>query len=285
MLKQRVITALVLLALLLPTLFAADVRPFMGLTLLLIAAAAWEWARLNHLNDWAAVASGLGCGLACLGLWFGGMAQTTTPTLWWGCALLWPVLLVVLLRGGVEAWTLWPRALRLVGGWVAMSLAWLAVAQARALGVHFLLSALSLVWVADIGAYFVGRAVGGRWVDRKLAPRISPGKSWEGAVGGALAVLVLGAFWQALETNLGWSQPSLYKRLWDHGPAMFAVALLGLCAISVAGDLVESLVKRSAGVKDSSALLPGHGGVLDRIDAIIPTIPLVLFLVSLSTRE
>ncbi|GAB4214897.1 MAG: phosphatidate cytidylyltransferase [Rhodoferax sp.] len=281
MLKQRIVTALVMLALLLPALFATDTRFFMGLTLLLIAAAAWEWARLNHIVGSSAQLAGAGCALACLGLWAWGWTHAVTPALWWMCGLVWPVLAFVLLRAGVESWTRFPRALRAAGGWLALGVTWLAVAQARSLGVNFLLSALALVWAADIAAYFFGRALGGRLVKRKLAPSISPGKSWEGALGGVLGVLLLGFLWQTLDTLWAAPQPSLYSRLWAQGAGVFVVTLLGLTAISVAGDLMESLVKRSAGVKDSSALLPGHGGVLDRIDAIIPTVPLVLFSISI----
>ncbi|HEY0062963.1 MAG TPA: phosphatidate cytidylyltransferase [Telluria sp.] len=133
----------------------------------------------------------------------------------------------------------------------------------------FLLSVLALVWIADIGAYFSGKAFG----KRKLAPTISPGKSWEGAIGGGIAVLVLfslvilfGGPW-LLDTFV----VQLHARL---GWAATLGILLVLTAASVVGDLFESQLKRRAGVKDSSNLLPGHGGVLDRIDALIPTLPL-----------
>jgi phosphatidate cytidylyltransferase len=132
---------------------------------------------------------------------------------------------------------------------------------------------MAIVWVADIGAYFAGRAFG----RHKLAPSISPGKSWEGVAGGMFAVLVLGAA-AALTPALADSfQSQLLARYgWPLWIAMTCV----LVAASVAGDLFESMMKRRAGIKDSSNLLPGHGGVLDRIDALIPTMPLAFLLSS-----
>jgi len=144
----------------------------------------------------------------------------------------------------------------------------LSVAQARSVGINFLLSVLCLVWMADVAAYFGGRAFG----RRKLAPSISPGKSSEGVWSGMLGVLALAAVWIWLDTRGGFDGPSVYTRLWQTlGGLGMLVALLSLCALSVVGDLVESLVKRAAGAKDSSRLLPGHGGVLDRVDALMFT--------------
>jgi phosphatidate cytidylyltransferase len=146
-----------------------------------------------------------------------------------------------------------------------------------------LLSVLTLVWIADVAAYFVGRALGGRFIGRKLAPAISPGKSWEGALGGALAVLVLGVVWVLVEIDLALpiQERGIQGQLLDrHGAVLLALALLFLTAMSIVGDLVESLLKRNAGVKDSSGLLPGHGGVLDRVDALLPVLPLAMMLLS-----
>lgn len=139
-----------------------------------------------------------------------------------------------------------------------------------------LLSVLCLVWMADVAAYFGGKALG----RRKLAPAISPGKSWEGVYSGMLGVLLLALVWGGGEGQGWWSGPSLYGALWSLGPVVAALGLLLLVIMSVCGDLLESLVKRSAGVKDSSALLPGHGGVLDRVDALLPVLPLAMMLAS-----
>ncbi len=276
MLWQRVITAVVLLALLLPTLWVAAPWPFALLTLLLIAAAGWEWSRLNGVAALAAV--GPGMLLALAGLWAvdTGSVARVPPSAWYGSAAAWLVLGALVLRGGPTAWPRWPAVLRLALGLMALWVAWLALAQARAVGVNFLLSAMCLVWVADIGAYAAGRAFG----RRKLAPTISPGKSWEGVAGGMACVLVLAALW-ALVIDARWpvDSASLYSQLvarfgWS-GLVLLAVLLAGF---SVVGDLFESLVKRAAGAKDSSRLLPGHGGVLDRIDALLPVLPIAMAL-------
>ena len=181
---------------------------------------------------------------------------------------------------GVAAWAGHSRTLRQLAGLVALWLAWLAVAQARTVGVNFLLSILLLVWVADIFAYFAGRALGGRFSRAKLAPSISPGKSWEGVWGGMIGVLALAFGWQAADKVYAATVPSLFSHLGSHGDWLLLVGALFLAAMSVVGDLFESLVKRSAGVKDSSGLLPGHGGVLDRVDALLPTLPLAMMLFS-----
>jgi phosphatidate cytidylyltransferase len=274
MLRQRVITAVVLLALLLPAMAYSSSLPFAVLTLLLMAAAGWEWGRLNGLD---ARRAGMAAALLAVvllllhGRWGG---QTLGASFWTLLTLLWVAVLVVALRQGVSAWVHWPRPLRWLFGYAVLAAAWWALVSLHAQGLAMLLSALLLVWVADIAAYFGGKA----WGRRRLAPQISPGKSWEGALCGALAVLVLAAVWAALARGaLGAVlQPALYPALVAQQGWLALPLLLGLTALSVAGDLFESLVKRSAGVKDSSGLLPGHGGVLDRIDALLPVLPAVM---------
>jgi phosphatidate cytidylyltransferase len=176
-----------------------------------------------------------------------------------------------------------PLQIRLWGGVLALLVAWMAVMQARAVGINFLFSVFVLVWVADIAAYFSGRGLGGKLFRNKLAPSISPGKTWEGALGGAVGVLVLAFVWIAVEERTAPASVSLYARLELVGYGFLLVSVLFLTAMSVVGDLVESLFKRLAGVKDSSALLPGHGGVLDRLDALIPTLPLAMMIATLGT--
>jgi phosphatidate cytidylyltransferase len=132
--------------------------------------------------------------------------------------------------------------------------------------------------MADVAAYFGGKAFG----RRKLAVAISPGKSWEGVWSGMVGVLLLSLFWVWLDGHAPVDGPSLYTRLYSTlGLLAMAPALLALCALSVVGDLIESLVKRAAGAKDSSRLLPGHGGVLDRVDALLPVLPAALALITL----
>lgn len=273
MLKQRVITALVLLAILLPALFYRTPTPFCGLALVLIAAAAWEWGRLNALGQLSSLALALLCVLACLLSWYAGLLEKPLSMLWASAGAAWVLAGGWLLRAGVAGWPRIARPVRLAGGLLALWLAWLAIAQARVAGVEFLLSILALVWVADIFAYFAGRAWGGRFSKGKLAPSISPGKSWEGVWGGMAGVVGLSLIW------VSFGGMTLYSRLAEHhGLAVMLLAVVFLSAMSVVGDLVESLVKRSAGMKDSSHLLPGHGGVLDRVDALLPTLPLAMML-------
>lgn len=274
MLKQRIITATLMLAVLLPALFWSDPAPFCALTLLLIVAGGWEWGRLNGLGFGRSLACGAGLGLSLVLAWWQFGLDVTLPGLWRAAGGFWIVTAVLLLRAGVAGWPLIPRWLRLTAGLVLIALAWWAMAQARVQGVSLLLSIMSLVWTADIAAYFGGRAFG----RRKLAPTISPGKSWAGVYSGGAGVLLLAAVWTWAELRWGMPGASLYGRLWAMGPLAMLGGLLLLTAMSVCGDLIESLVKRSAGVKDSSQLLPGHGGVLDRVDALLPVLPLGMLL-------
>jgi phosphatidate cytidylyltransferase len=277
MLKQRIITAVVLLAVLLPALFAEQKAWFMLVSLILITLACWEWGRLNGYSGKLAWLTGLeGLGF-CAVMWKLGWPEMKLPVLWLVVGSLWIGIGAWLISRGVEGWALIPKWWRVSVGLLLLSLAWLAVVQARLIGIHFLLSLLVTVWVADIGAYFAGRRFG----RRKLAVQISPGKSWEGVYGGAAAVLLLAVAWTL------WSppadSPSLYAMLLaGQGWLMLLLGALLMVAMSVVGDLVESLVKRSAGMKDSSGLLPGHGGVLDRVDALLPTLPLGMMLYSLA---
>jgi len=278
MLKQRVITALIMMLVLLPALFNASPLPFCGLALLMIAAGAWEWGRLVGYGGRTALAVGALCAAMCLASWYAGWLDQKMPLLWGVVGGLWVLLGAGMLRGGVAAWSALPRGLRLVGGLLALWVAWLAVAQARVIGINYLLSVMALVWAADIAAYFAGRALGGRFSKVKLAPTISPGKSWEGVWGGMLGVLVLACLWRWADVANAVAVPSLYSLLYVRAWWLMLIAVLFMAAMSVVGDLVESLIKRSAGVKDSSGLLPGHGGVLDRLDALLPTLPLAMML-------
>ncbi|MCE1251426.1 MAG: phosphatidate cytidylyltransferase [Comamonadaceae bacterium] len=274
MLQQRIITALVLLAIVLPALFYPGPLPFMLVVLVMMAAGAWEWGRLSGFGQGGALGMGALCLLLCGLSWWAGLAQRPLPWLWALGGGLWVLGGGALLRTGVSGWPHIPRLLRTLGGLLALWLAWLAVVQAHARGVNFLLSVLTLVWVADIGAYFSGRAFG----RRKLAPAISPGKSWEGVWGGMVGVLLLALLWAWADQTWQAPVPSFYTGLRQQGWWLLLLAVVFMAAMSVVGDLVESLIKRSAGVKDSSGLLPGHGGVLDRIDALLPTLPLAMML-------
>ena len=157
------------------------------------------------------------------------------------------------------------RLLLLAAGVVVLVPAGMAMAS---LPPRYLLMALGLVWVADSAAYFTGRAFG----KRKLAPKISPGKTWEGVAGGALGCIIYAIIWATFD-------PQMRARVQGEIWMPFLAGTLLLCALSVMGDLLESALKRQAGAKDSGKLLPGHGGVLDRIDSATATLPVALLLV------
>ena len=278
MLKQRIITALALLAVLLPALFADSPQPFLLLSILMIGAGAWEWGNMNGMSSRQAILSGVICVDLCVFAWWAGWTTSTDAWVWWMAGASWVGLTAWMLQRGVQGWALWHRDLRWLLGLFMLWLAWLAMAQARTASVQLLLSIFCVVWAADVFAYFCGKALGGRIIHRKLAPTVSPGKSWECAIGGLLGVFVLAWVWMQLEQTYQWPGTSLFTHMMTHGVFLWALSLIFITTMSVVGDLVESLVKRSAGVKDSSNLLPGHGGVLDRLDALLPSLPIALML-------
>ena len=287
MLRQRIITAVIMLAVLVAALWSASPVPFIVLALVMMAAAAWEWARLNGVQGAGALALGAAMVLACGLSWWAGWVDEPFRA-WWLVVALWVVVGGLLISVGVDGWSRVPALVRLALGLAALWVAWLAVVQARLVGVNFLLSVLALVAAADIAAYFAGRAFGGQLLARKLAPSISPNKSWEGVFGGMAGVLLLAALWIFFDRQIApadWSR-SLYSHLWQGGGLVWLVpSVIALAGLSVVGDLVESLVKRAAGAKDSSQLLPGHGGVLDRIDAQLPTLPFAMALVTVVAQR
>jgi phosphatidate cytidylyltransferase len=277
MLKQRIITALVLIAFLLPALFAPVAWPFGVLSLLLIAAAGWEWGRLNGAGV-AALPMGVALAAAGAFAWWSGWALAPPRQVWWFATVVWVLGGAFVLRGGPAGWPGAPSIVRNALGLILLWTAWLALAAAKSVGVNFILSIFCLAWAADIAAYFGGRAFG----KRKLAPSISPGKSWEGVWSGLLGALVLAAFWLGLDRIFSTDSASFYSAIQQRlGLLGLALVVALLAAMSVVGDLFESLVKRAAGAKDSSKLLPGHGGVLDRVDALLPVFPIALALVNL----
>ncbi|MBO9535691.1 phosphatidate cytidylyltransferase [Herbaspirillum sp.] len=264
MLKTRVITALILLAILLPILYFDYFPAFAMAVLVFFAAGAWECFRLFKSPRpavWAVVWT-----LAFSVILFFSGLPSVRP-LYVLCVVLWAIRFAPALGLGLpkaEAF-----ANRLLNGTYMLSIlgCFVAIVDLFQRSPLYLLSVMAVVWVADIGAYFAGKGFG----RHKLAPSISPGKSWEGAIGGWLAVLVISAA-VAMSVGLGETfQLHLYER-W--GWPGFVAALSVMVVASVVGDLFESQLKRRAGMKDSSNLLPGHGGVLDRIDALIPVLPL-----------
>jgi len=267
MLKTRVVTAIVLLAVLLPVLYFNNFAAFAVVATVFFGAAVWECVRLFNPGTasahiialvWTAVfATSMLTGHMNAAFW-----AALSLALW--IARFAPSLKFGLPPLGSPSNTL----LSLVYGFAIFG-CFVAIVVLFSHSPLFLLSVMAIVWVADIGAYFSGKAFG----KRKLAPSISPGKSWEGAIGGGIAVLVLAVlsvqfggaafadtFAARVQRGFGW-------------PALLAILVL-MVAASIVGDLFESQLKRRAGMKDSSSLLPGHGGVLDRIDALIPVLPL-----------
>lgn len=282
MLRTRIITALVLVGLLLSALTLDSSWPFALLTLVLIAAAGWEWGKLNQASASLAVVMGVLLALAGLAALYAGWKQQAPALVWWLAAALWLSAGAVALRSGPAAWPHLPRLARWCVGLIALWFTWLAIAHARVVGINFMLSVFCIVWMADVAAYFGGRA----WGKHKLAPSISPGKSWEGVWSGMAGVLLLSLLWIWIDGTFKVDGPSVYSLLqaaW--GWPLMALALLALCGLSVMGDLIESLVKRAAGAKDSSRLLPGHGGVLDRVDALLPVVPAAMALLSLANQR
>ena len=271
MLKTRVITAIVLLAILLPVTLWAPIGGFGALIAFVVVFAAGEWARLLKVGGVGPIVYAIVAAAALVASTKLGTGVEGPRPLFEASAIFWVFAgPFVLLRKPSLAQGAW-RPFLLLAGIVVFAACWHALVAARMAGVPFVLSLLLVVWLADIGAYFAGKAFG----KHKLAPTISPGKTWEGAIGGWLAVMIvaaIAAFTHAFEPTLF---SALLARL---GLARAFVTLTLLVVFSVVGDLFESMLKRQAGVKDSSGLLPGHGGVLDRIDALLPVLPLAMLL-------
>lgn len=274
MLKTRVITAIVLLAVLLPILFLLPPVYIGAFFLIAVSAAAWEWSRLlNPQSGRSAWFYTLFCLIIILFL----LAMQNVA---WQFALLllavifWFFLAPFILAKGMNVSLQKLRPYYVVLGFILLPATWFALVFLRELGLVFLLSTMALVWVADIGAYFVGKAIG----KRKLAAQISPGKSIEGAIGGLLlcyGYALLCVFYLPFESSIFGAWAIRF------GWVPMFVMVTVLTAFSIFGDLFESQLKRMAGVKDSSHLLPGHGGVLDRVDALIPTMPIAALLAGL----
>lgn len=271
MLLTRVITAVCLLIVILPILFFAPPAGLAGLVTVFAALAAWEWGRLVRLPGWWGPVLYAAVVVLLTIAWYDVPARGDVRLLFYADVAAWLVAWV-LLAGGVRALKGGRQGTFVLLGMVILPAFVHAVSALRAQGIAFLLSVAVLVWAADVGAYFVGKAVG----RRKLAPSISPGKSWEGAIGGAVLVALIAA----VAGLTHWFAPTWFSRAFDERGVAAALALtLLLVAASIGGDLFESLLKRQVGMKDSSRLLPGHGGVLDRIDALLPVFPLAALLI------
>ncbi|MDR1228767.1 MAG: phosphatidate cytidylyltransferase [Azoarcus sp.] len=278
MLRTRIVTAVFLLAGLSCALFFFPPMPWVACCALICAVAAWEWAGLAGWSSKARIAYGAVLGISCFILGYMGIEKLS---LFWGgssvVAEIYVTIALVLGLFAVAFWLLivpfwlkykWPLRTwnaAVTGVLVLLPPTLVFIALRAFAGPEFVLMAAALVWVADIAAYFSGRAFG----RRKLAPNISPGKTWAGAVGATLGVMLYGS----IVSMATISSVSLSRFL------LLQLVFIGLSVLSIVGDLFESLLKRQAGVKDSSNLLPGHGGVLDRIDSLTSTLPMVVIVI------
>lgn len=258
MLKQRIITGIVLAALVFAAIYSLPTSVFGALALGVCLLGGWEWARLTGIEaaGGRALYLALIAAAALAGWWVVFSRSAAWPLL--AGALWWALVLAVLALHdpGKGSHSRWRRLLR-AAGVPTLAFAWLAVLTLHEQGWGMLVFVILLTAAADTAALFTGRAFG----RRKLAPHISPGKTLEGLGGAIVATVVcalIGAPWLGLEAGQ-----------WAYFVGLCVVTVL----LSVAGDLFESLVKREAGAKDSGTLLPGHGGVLDRIDSLTAAAP------------
>ncbi len=262
MLKTRIITALVLALLFSTALFGASDQIWATITLLASLIAIWEWSNLIKLTlqqtclNLACAASLAGMLLFSAFIPMAYYIDIFAMLLLCLSTFFWLVLAPAWLLSRKKISRRLPMALL---GLILLLATWLALIGLQRISPWLLLAVMATVWLADSAAYFAGKQFG----RHKLAVEISPGKTWEGVAGAMLAVTVYG----------------LLLCYYLHISRWLIVALWGMVILSVIGDLFESLLKRQANVKDSSQLLPGHGGVLDRIDGLMPTLPVVLFYV------
>lgn len=260
MLKQRIITGLVMALLALSAVFFAPTLLFAYLSAAVFLCAAWEWSRLSGLTQtWQSVVYLVLMALVFMGVWYTPLILVVSVAcLFWLLAIYF----IAMYPRKVELWSQ-PR-IRQMMGFIVLAPSWLAINVIRESqqGVWALLSLFVIVWAADIGAYFAGRA----WGRRALMPNVSPKKTLEGFLGGLVLSVLLAALMIARLPGIG---------LLEWFELLMGVVLVNI--YSVAGDLFESALKRYCGVKDSGKMLPGHGGVLDRIDSLTAAAPLFLF--------
>ena len=266
MLKTRIVTAVVLIAVTLAALFWLPPRGWGAVTLVVVGIAAHEWASLSGMTRlgamvFVAVAIAIGADLLFGFVTEAGWPEALTLAACGAATIFW---LAVAPAWLASAWRVESKLVLAAIGWLVLLAWWVALVELQARSPALLLAAMAIVWIADTAAYFSGRAFG----RRKLAPTISPGKTWEGVYGalGATAAYALAMLYLAPGVVHA-AQPSpLAIGAW-------LALVLALAALSVVGDLFESLLKRQRGVKDSGRILPGHGGVIDRIDALLAVMP------------
>jgi phosphatidate cytidylyltransferase len=247
--KQRVITALIALLALLAVLFYVPDEVALAAIVLVILAGAWEWSGFLDVEAvwmryvYVGFIAGLVAAVTLLDV--NESLVFVVALAWWLAALIWTFFFPTPI----------PTVVRWLSGALVLVPLYLALVILYQIAPELLLFALLIVWVADTGAYFAGKALG----RVKLAPQISPGKTWEGVIGGLVAVVILTVL------RATWTETDL---------AVFVPFCLAVASLSIVGDLTVSMFKRTAGLKDSGSLFPGHGGVLDRIDSIAAAVPL-----------
>lgn len=284
MLKQRIATGVVLVVAFLAALFASSPLVFIGFCWLAILIASWEWsafAELSAPTQRAGFVAFIGALMIAIFVAGGFYAQSfaepivagqinlsTLQTLFYFAAVFWLAVLLLLLGypRGQQLWS--SQIMRLLLGIIMLSLAWAAILFIRyhGHGQFWVIYVVAVVVCADVGAYFAGKTFG----HIKLAPAVSPGKSWEGLIGGLLVALLF-----ALGLTQ-WFATRPESPLPEQGVLLLVTAVLA--GASVLGDLFESMLKRGCGLKDSGNILPGHGGVLDRIDGLTAALPIFALL-------
>jgi len=265
-LLTRVLTALALLPVVLGMLFLASPAAWALFALAIALVSCWEWSRMCNLSRPGQSAYLLASGAVGAFLWL--LYLRLVPGNFVAAALTGFIIAAAFWVVGAPYWLahkLRPSpSMCAVAGWIVAWPTWFAFVVLRDTSPWILLALAALVWVADIAAYFAGKRFG----RRKLAPAVSPGKTWEGVYGAVAGVVVYGLV-------LAWiahAHATPLSRIFEDA-AVAVAAMVALTAVSIVGDLFESWMKRGAGLKDSSNLLPGHGGVLDRIDALTSTLP------------
>lgn len=272
MLRARIFTAVIMLCVFLAALFYLSSIFWMVLLLALTAAGTWEWGRLSKFSLTSSITYLLFTVILVGELLFVlndvVLADPHTRSFLWfyaASAAFWALCVPLFLASKRPIRN--PVALALTG-WLVLLPTCFALYQLRAIDPFLLLGFMAAIWISDTAAYFTGRA----WGKHKLAPGISPGKTWEGVAGALAAVFIYALIW-----NYSAGDETRVK--------MLIPLLLLLAAMGIIGDLFESLMKRHAGVKDSGNILPGHGGILDRIDALTSTLPIAILSLLLLQTE
>lgn len=270
MLRARILTAAVLIPLTLAALFWLPPPRWGAVTLAVVGIAAHEWANLARYTNWqrivfVACTAGIGIGLLfTLGSRLASEGGWPSPVTLLVCGAATVFWLAVAPAWLAAEWRVESKIVLALTGSLVLLASWIALVELQARSPALLLAAMAIVWIADTAAYFAGRALG----RHKLAPTISPGKTWEGVYGALLATAVY-------TLVLLWLAPDVIHAVPLSLPALagWVGLVLALTGLSVVGDLFKSLLKRQRGVKDSGRILPGHGGVIDRIDALLAVMP------------